>query len=315
MTADRQLKAFIDRVLRLKEEQDTLSDDIREVYAEAKAQGYDKTVMGKLVAHLRKIEKSGADAVEEAESIFDTYLTAYHRASGTAVATHTHEEEQFDPITGVFLDDNVSAKLVATVATGMQTEAGRAALTAAVDIMIAREEAEEDPVANVGEGAADESAAASDDPASRATEESERQRASMVGFADDCRTGGKEQSDASAAPVGDAVTDPHGIPATLSESAPASQGEAEVPSVDRETQPSILRGEDSPDAKTGGDHVTAHPDNAATADGLVRHTPSATIPKTAKDYRPNCLKPDACGASGLQHCYSCRRAMQDEEAA
>jgi uncharacterized protein (UPF0335 family) len=289
MTADRQLKAFIDRVLRLKEEQDTLSDDIREVYAEAKAQGYDKTVMGKLVAHLRKIEKSGADAVEEAESIFDTYLTAYHRASGTAVATHTHEEEQFDPITGVFLDDNVSAKLVATVATGMQTEAGRAALTAAVDIMIAREEAEEDPVANVGEGAADESAAASDDPASRATEESERQRASMVGFADDCRTGGNEQSDASAAPVGDAAADAHGIPDTFSTAS------------------------DQPLA--GGDHVTAHPDNAATADGLVRHTPSATIPKTAKDYRPNCLKPDACGASGLQHCYSCRRAMQDEEAA
>ncbi|WP_342242662.1 GapR family DNA-binding domain-containing protein [Ensifer sp. OTU672] len=107
MSADKQLKAYIDRVLRLKEEQDTLGDDIREVYAEAKSEGYDKTIMGKLVAHLRKVAKSGEDAVSEQEMNFDTYLQAYHRASGTAVATHTHEEksERIDPLTGEFLDD------------------------------------------------------------------------------------------------------------------------------------------------------------------------------------------------------------------
>ncbi|MBD9635443.1 DUF2312 domain-containing protein [Ensifer sp. ENS07] len=107
MSADKQLKAYIDRVLRLKEEQDTLGDDIREVYAEAKSEGYDKTIMGKLVAHLRKVAKSGEDAVSEQEMNFDTYLQAYHRASGTAVATHTHEKnsERFDPLTGEFLDD------------------------------------------------------------------------------------------------------------------------------------------------------------------------------------------------------------------
>jgi|GEM_PF-2351349 len=106
MTADKQLKAYIDRVLRLKEEQDALGQDIRDVYAEAKAEGYDKTVMGKLVAHLRKVLKEGDGAIAEAESIFDTYLHAYQRASGTAVAiAHTHEEE-FDPITGEFVNDN-----------------------------------------------------------------------------------------------------------------------------------------------------------------------------------------------------------------
>ncbi|MDX3973265.1 MAG: DUF2312 domain-containing protein [Shinella sp.] len=142
MTADKKLKAYIDRVLRLKEEQDTLGDDIREVYAEAKGEGYDKTVMGKLVAHLRKVAKSGADAVDEAESIFETYLSAYHRASGTVVATHTHEDD-YDRETGEVFGDNVSAKLVATVATGLQTETGRKALVTALDIMIEREEAEE----------------------------------------------------------------------------------------------------------------------------------------------------------------------------
>lgn len=92
-SADARLRSFIDRVLRLKEEQDALADDIREVYAEAKGEGYDKTAMGALVSHLRKIEKKGADAVGEAETIFDLYLDAYRRASGTDVATraHTHE--------------------------------------------------------------------------------------------------------------------------------------------------------------------------------------------------------------------------------
>ncbi|KKX29214.1 GapR family DNA-binding domain-containing protein [Rhizobium sp. LC145] len=144
MSADSQLKAFIDRVLRLKEEQDTIGQDIRDIYGEAKAAGYDKTVMGKLVAYLRKVDKAGASEVEEAEMIFDTYLDAYRRASGFSAIkagpsrAHAHEEE-FDPVTGEILDP----KLAHTVVTGMQTETGRAALIAAVDIMIAHEEAEE----------------------------------------------------------------------------------------------------------------------------------------------------------------------------
>lgn len=142
MSADAKLKAYIDRVLRLKEEQDTLGDDIREVYAEAKAEGYDKTVMGKLVAHLRKVQKAGEGAVSEQEMVFDTYLQAYHRASGTVVATHTHEED-YDQETGEVLDGEANAKLIATVATGMQTEIGRKALVTALDIMIEREEADD----------------------------------------------------------------------------------------------------------------------------------------------------------------------------
>jgi uncharacterized protein (UPF0335 family) len=128
MSADLRLKGFIDRVLRLKEEQDTLADDIREVYAEAKGEGYDKTAMGDLVSHLRKVEKKGADAVAEKQTVFDLYLDAYHRASGTPIATHAHAPD---------------AKLLETVVKGAQTEVGRAALTAAVDIMIAQDETEQ----------------------------------------------------------------------------------------------------------------------------------------------------------------------------
>lgn len=305
MTADKQLKAYIDRVLCLKEEQDALGQDIRDVYAEAKAEGYDKTVMGKLVAHLRRVLKEGDGAIAEAESIFDTYLHAYQRASGMPVATHTDEEE-FDPITGEFVDEPVNAKLVATVETAMQTDIGRKALGAAVDIMIAREEAEEESRANVEEDAADESAAVSHDPASRASEESERQRASMVGFADDCRTGGKEQLAAASAPVGDAEAEAHGIPVTNSEIAPASQGEAEAPSVER-VSPEI---HGSVGANAGGDHVTAHSSAAKQKAGAL------VKPAPAKPLRPYCRNPgERCGGYGSTHCASCLKAARESEVA
>jgi hypothetical protein len=39
---------------------------------------------------------------------------------------------------------------------------------------------------------------------------------------------------------------------------------------------------------------------------LIKDQPAKTI------YRPNCQKPDACGASGLKHCYSCAKLMAVE---
>lgn len=127
------LKSFIDRVLRLKEEEDTIKADIREVYAEMKGEGFDKAVAGQLVAHLRKVEKKGRDEVDNANAIFDLYLSEYE--NGTGLATHTHEEKSPN-------NSYADAKLIETVAAGMQTDVGRKALVAALDIMIEREEAE-----------------------------------------------------------------------------------------------------------------------------------------------------------------------------
>ena len=86
------LKSFIDRVLRLKEEEDTIKADIREVYAEMKGEGFDKTVAGQLVAHLRKVEKKGRDEVDNANAIFDLYLNEYENGTGLATRAHTHED-------------------------------------------------------------------------------------------------------------------------------------------------------------------------------------------------------------------------------
>lgn len=102
MSGDLQLKQFIDRILRLKEEQDTISDDIKEVYAEMKAQGFDKTAAGSLVSELRKKGKDGTK-FEEANAILELYRDAYERAS-----SHTHAPAR--------TREGVGAKLVVVAA-------------------------------------------------------------------------------------------------------------------------------------------------------------------------------------------------------
>ena len=67
-----QLRLFIERIERLEEEKKGIADDIRDVYAEAKANGYDTKTMRKVVA-LRKMEKHVRD---EADALLETYRTA-----------------------------------------------------------------------------------------------------------------------------------------------------------------------------------------------------------------------------------------------
>lgn len=70
--AAEQLRLFIERIERLEEEKKGMADDIRDVYAEAKSQGYDSKTM-RAIVRLRKMEKA---AREEAEHLLDTYKAA-----------------------------------------------------------------------------------------------------------------------------------------------------------------------------------------------------------------------------------------------
>jgi uncharacterized protein (UPF0335 family) len=90
--AQDQIKAFVDRIIRLKGEVKALNVDIREIYAEAKGAGLDKTILGKVVNHVEKMADD-ANKVMEAEALFELYLVAYQSASGMRIATHTHEAE------------------------------------------------------------------------------------------------------------------------------------------------------------------------------------------------------------------------------
>jgi len=86
-----QLRAFVERIVRLREEVKAINGDIREVYAEAKGNGFDKTALGQVVSHVEK-RAADPDKVAERSALFDLYLDAYDGA-GTALATHTHEIE------------------------------------------------------------------------------------------------------------------------------------------------------------------------------------------------------------------------------
>lgn len=66
------LKALIERIERLEEEKAALASDIRDVYSEAKAKGFDTKILRKIVG-IRK--KDQAERQEE-EAILDLYLTA-----------------------------------------------------------------------------------------------------------------------------------------------------------------------------------------------------------------------------------------------
>lgn len=83
-----QIRAFVDRILRLKDEEDGLKTDVRDIYAEAKAMGFDKTALGSVVSHVRKRVKDSA-GLEERTANFDLYLGAYDNAP----RTHTHTRE------------------------------------------------------------------------------------------------------------------------------------------------------------------------------------------------------------------------------
>ena len=67
-----QLKSLITRIERLEEEKAALATDIREVFAEAKSNGFDTKVMRQVI----KIRKMDAADREEQESLLDTYLSA-----------------------------------------------------------------------------------------------------------------------------------------------------------------------------------------------------------------------------------------------
>lgn len=70
--AQGQLRSLVERIERLEEEKKTISDDISEVYAEAKGNGFDVKVLRKLIAQRKK---DAGDLAEE-EAILDLYLAA-----------------------------------------------------------------------------------------------------------------------------------------------------------------------------------------------------------------------------------------------
>ena len=67
-----QLRLFIERIERLNEEKQGIADDVKDVFSEAKANGYDTKTMRKIIA-LRKME---THVRQESEQLLATYAAA-----------------------------------------------------------------------------------------------------------------------------------------------------------------------------------------------------------------------------------------------
>ena len=67
-----QLKAIIERVERLEEEKKEVAEQIKEVYAEAKANGFDAKILRKVVS----LRKKPTEERQEEEALLDLYLSA-----------------------------------------------------------------------------------------------------------------------------------------------------------------------------------------------------------------------------------------------
>lgn len=70
--AQGQLRALVERIERLEEEKKSIAGDIKEVYAEAKANGFDTKILRKVI-RLRKMDQNDR---QEEEALTDVYLSA-----------------------------------------------------------------------------------------------------------------------------------------------------------------------------------------------------------------------------------------------
>ena len=70
--AAERLRSYLERVERLEEEKQTIMGDMKEVYAEAKGEGYDTKTLRKII-RLRKMDRAQR---QEEEALLDLYLSA-----------------------------------------------------------------------------------------------------------------------------------------------------------------------------------------------------------------------------------------------
>ena len=78
--AGERLRSFIERIERLEEERRTLGEDIKEVFAEAKGNGFDTKIMRQII----KIRRMDKDDLDEQETLLDIYKRALGMLPGAA---------------------------------------------------------------------------------------------------------------------------------------------------------------------------------------------------------------------------------------
>jgi len=77
-----QIRSIVERIERLEEEKQAVADDIKEVYGEAKANGFDTKVLRQIV----RIRKQDSAERQEQEALLDLYLHALGMGTGDSNA-------------------------------------------------------------------------------------------------------------------------------------------------------------------------------------------------------------------------------------
>lgn len=72
MTTNNQIKAIVERIEKLEEEKTAIAEDIKEVYLEAKGNGFDPKIIKKIIA----IRKQDAEKLREEQALIATYMDA-----------------------------------------------------------------------------------------------------------------------------------------------------------------------------------------------------------------------------------------------
>lgn len=79
MTTNNQIKAIVERIERLEEEKAAIAQDIKEVYLEAKSNGFDPKIIKKVIA----LRKQDAEKRKEEQALIATYMDALGMLAGT----------------------------------------------------------------------------------------------------------------------------------------------------------------------------------------------------------------------------------------
>ena len=84
-----QIKSIVERIERLEEEKKTIADDIKDVYAEAKGNGFDVKVLRTII----RLRKQDANERAEQETILATYMVALGMLAGTPLGNAAMERD------------------------------------------------------------------------------------------------------------------------------------------------------------------------------------------------------------------------------
>jgi uncharacterized protein (UPF0335 family) len=84
-----QLQSIVDRIEKLEDDRALLATDIKEIYAEAKSNGFDPKILKKVIA----IRKKNREEVEMEDQLVQTYMSALGMLSDTPLGQAAHRRE------------------------------------------------------------------------------------------------------------------------------------------------------------------------------------------------------------------------------